>query len=181
MGSPQDKQLFGPAREGHRLRLCRKPHRLHDCLSHRFHQGCVSNLGALLAIVFFFFLFCFGGGGGAAEPTCEVRLQTGRTALPSPEEGGPLALFDGLLLNLGREAGFTAGLWEAAQILICGEHAALPRLESLLLKLKAPNASILLGTFNFLKRAIFNLLLQWLAGNVESFEGQRDQELRPLL
>ena len=128
-----------------------------------------------------FFFFVLLRGGGAAEPTCEVRLQTGRTALPSPEEGGPLALFDGLLLNLGREAGFTAGLWEAAQILICGEHAALPRLESLLLKLKAPNASILLGTFNFLKRAIFNLLLQWLAGNVESFEGQRDQELRPLL
>lgn len=63
----------------------------------------------------------------------KVRLQTGRTALPSPEEGGPLALFDGLLLNLGREA---------------------------------PNASILLGTFNFLKRAIFNLLLQLLNGTL---------------
>eukprot|EP00435_Cladocopium_sp_Y103_P042795 s11_g11.t3 len=34
----------------------------------------------------------------------KVRLQTGRSAMPSDKEGGFLALYDGLLLNLGREA-----------------------------------------------------------------------------
>lgn len=76
----------------------------------------------------------------------KVRLQTGRTALPSPEEGGPLALFDGLLLNLGREA---------------------------------PNASILLGTFNFLKRAIFNLLLQLLNGTLANSTALRFAAMVP--
>eukprot|EP00929_Paragymnodinium_shiwhaense_P013698 TRINITY_DN121541_c0_g1_i1.p1 TRINITY_DN121541_c0_g1~~TRINITY_DN121541_c0_g1_i1.p1 ORF type:complete len:690 (+),score=88.67 TRINITY_DN121541_c0_g1_i1:46-2115(+) len=59
--------------------------------------------------------------------SAKVRLQTGRAAIPSAEEGGFPRLFDGLLLNLGREA---------------------------------PNASILLGTFNYLKRAFLSATLQ---------------------
>ena len=39
-----------------------------------------------------------------ADWALQVRLQTGRPAFPGPEEGGFLGLFDGLLLNLGREA-----------------------------------------------------------------------------
>ena len=63
----------------------------------------------------------------------KVRLQTGRSAMPTAEEGGFLALYDGLLLNLGREA---------------------------------PNAAMLLAIFNFLKRAIFNWVLQLLNGSL---------------
>ena len=36
--------------------------------------------------------------------SAKVRLQAGKEAVPSATEGGPLALYDGLLLNLGREA-----------------------------------------------------------------------------
>ncbi|CAK8994707.1 D-3-phosphoglycerate dehydrogenase (PGDH) [Durusdinium trenchii] len=65
----------------------------------------------------------------------KVRLQTGRSAFPKAEEGGFLALYDGLLLNLGREA---------------------------------PNAAMLLAIFNFLKRAIFNWVLQLLNGSLSN-------------
>ena len=36
--------------------------------------------------------------------SAKVRLQAGKEAVPSPKEGGPFALYSGLLLNLGREA-----------------------------------------------------------------------------
>jgi len=36
--------------------------------------------------------------------TVKVRTQDGSDPIPSAEEGGPLALYDGLILNLGRES-----------------------------------------------------------------------------
>eukprot|EP00931_Biecheleriopsis_adriatica_P106099 TRINITY_DN80611_c0_g1_i1.p1 TRINITY_DN80611_c0_g1~~TRINITY_DN80611_c0_g1_i1.p1 ORF type:complete len:659 (-),score=139.84 TRINITY_DN80611_c0_g1_i1:53-2029(-) len=36
--------------------------------------------------------------------TAKVRMQGGEDPIPSAEEGGPLAMYDGLVLNLGREA-----------------------------------------------------------------------------
>ncbi|CAJ1450009.1 unnamed protein product [Effrenium voratum] len=76
----------------------------------------------------------------------KVRLQTGRPAFPGPEEGGFLGLFDGLLLNLGREA---------------------------------PNAGILMGTFNFLKRAIFNWVLQFFNGTLANATALRFAAMIP--